>query len=120
VARWRTSGALALLALTATACGQTVRSSDSTPKNDPAARPVLRPTGQRPVVVRGEGFRPHERVRLTAKTLRATTVEATADANGAFSATIRGVSGCDSVTVTATGSQGSRAQFNLSQVVCRN
>jgi hypothetical protein len=37
---------------------------------------------------------------------------------GSFVVTFRGVSACGSVTVTARGSRGSRASFNLSQIVC--
>jgi hypothetical protein len=119
VARWRTSVALATVALVATACGQTAGSSEpAASKTTPSSRPQLAPTGQSPLTVKGTGFRPHEQVHLVAKGLRSASADATADSSGIFVASFRGLKSCDSVTVTAVGSKGSRTEFNLSQIVC--
>jgi hypothetical protein len=73
---------------------------------------------QQPLVVRGTGFRPGEKVTLAAKGLQSSHATARADGSGEFEATLRGLKNCDSVTVTAFGSKGSRAEFNLSQIAC--
>ena len=41
-----------------------------------------------------------------------------ADSQGGFVVSLPGVNSCDSVTVTATGDEGSHAEFNLSQIAC--
>jgi len=69
VALWRTSAALGLALLTATACGQTAGSHGSTTVDNPSTRAVITAAGQSPLVVEGAGFRPYEKVQLTAKTL---------------------------------------------------
>jgi hypothetical protein len=81
-------------------------------------RARLLPVGQSPLRVKGIGFVPGERVRLTlgggtglGQTLRAST-------DGTFTAVFHGVSVCDSVTANARGSKGSRASFNFSQIAC--
>jgi hypothetical protein len=68
--------------------------------------------------VKGTGFRPHERVAVSAKGVESSSVKATADDSGEFEATLHGVKGCDSITVAAVGSKGSRAEFNLSSFAC--
>ena len=117
MARWRTSAALATVALVAAACGQTPSPSDPAASKKPG-RPQLAPTDQSPLTVKGTGFRPHEHVLLAAKGLKSSRAEATADSSGSFIASFKGLKSCDSVTVTATGSKGSRTVFNLSQIVC--
>jgi hypothetical protein len=117
VARWRTSIALAALALVATACGQSTGSPDAV-RDVTTTRPTLAPTGQAPLTVTGTNFRPHEEVALAAKGLQSATATATADESGSFTASFHGLKACDSITVTATGSKGSRTEFNLSQIVC--
>jgi len=74
--------------------------------------------GQNPLTVKGTGFRPGERVRIVVKGSQGGTLTGKAGPDGSFAATFRGVNGCDSVTVTAVGSKGSRASFNLSQIAC--
>jgi hypothetical protein len=69
-------------------------------------------------VVKGTGFRPGEKVTLSAKGLHSSRATARADDSGEFEATFHGLKNCDSVTVTAVGSNGSRAEFNLSQIAC--
>jgi hypothetical protein len=69
--------------------------------------------------VKGTGFQPHEKVRVTASDAKpAITV---ADSAGTFVVRLSGVDSCDSVNVVATGSKGSHAaEFNLSQIVCND
>jgi hypothetical protein len=122
VARWRTkvlvaAGALAL----AGAAVAAVVASDSSPQKkgpDQDARARLLPIGQAPLRVKGTGFVPGERVKLTlgGGTDLDQTIRAGAD--GSFTAVFRGVNACDSVTADARGSKGSRASFNFSQVAC--
>jgi hypothetical protein len=76
------------------------------------------PLHQQPLVVKGTGFQAGEKVALAAKGLHSSRAIATADGSGEFEATFHGLKNCDSVTVVATGSKGSRAQFNLSQIAC--
>jgi hypothetical protein len=118
VAPWRTSAALALVALLA-GCGHDPASSP--PRSGTTAtatRPQLLPVQQQPLVVEGTGFRPGEKVALTAKGLRSGRATAKADGAGGFRATFHGLKSCDSITVFAVGSKGSRAQFNLSSIAC--
>ena len=117
MARWRTSLALATVALAATACGHTATPPEPAASKKPG-RPQLAPTDQSPLTVKGTGFRPHEHVLLAAKGLKSSRAEATADFSGSFIASLKGLKACDSITVTATGSKGSRTEFNLSQIVC--
>jgi len=115
VARWRTS-ALAVVVLVTTACGHTEASHRAAATTTVPSRPHLAPVGQQPLTVKGTGFQPHEKVRLVANGGKPTT--AVADSAGLFEARLPGVDSCDSVTVEATGSQGSHTDFNLSQIAC--
>ena len=105
--------------LVATACGHTEPSHQAgATTTEPPSRAQLAPTGQKPLAVKGTGFQPNEKVLVSAnKTKTATTVS---DAVGTFSVRLPGVSSCDSITVVATGSKGSHAEFNLSQIVCND
>jgi hypothetical protein len=119
VARWRTSAALAVLGLLAAGCGHVASSPATSPATTSAAHPQLELLSQQPLIVRGSGFKPHEPVALAAKgTLASGHADATADANGSFTATFKRLTRCDSFTVAALGSKGSRAEFNLSQIAC--
>ena len=69
-------------------------------------------------MVEGTGFQPGEKVTLSAKGLHSGHATASADDSGEFEATFHGLDSCDSVTVVAVGSKGSRAEFNLSQIAC--
>jgi hypothetical protein len=108
------TGALALAALALTACGQSAAPSASSTSPQ---RPELRPTSQSPLRVAGTGFRPGEKVRLVADAPHKQVKNARADSSGSFTAAFPGLS-CGSITVTATGSKGSRAEFNFSQIAC--
>jgi hypothetical protein len=118
VARWRTSLLAALTVLVAAGCGQAAERRPAV--STTAARPTLAPVAQEPLRVEGTGFQPGEHVRVTAKAMQGETVETDADEGGAFHVTFRKVDSCDSVTVVAAGSKGSHAEFNLSQIVCRD
>jgi hypothetical protein len=115
VALWRTSAALALVALVAGGCGNNPLASST---GTTASRPQIAPIQQQPLIVKGTGFQPGEKVELAAKGLKSSHATARADASGEFQATFYGLKSCDSVTVVAVGSEGSRAQFNLSQIAC--
>jgi hypothetical protein len=106
---------LAAAAVIAIVVAQTSGSSSTEAK--PVRRAQISATGQSPLAVRGTGFLPRERVRLVVKG-RAGGVTTRAGANGTFVAVFKNVFDCGSVTVSATGSKGSRASFNLSQIVC--
>ena len=117
MARWRTSVAVAALVLAATACGHTEgphRAAKTTTAQPGQAE--LAVTGQKPLTVKGSGFQPNEKVLVSAN--KAKTEPTVSDSAGTFSVSLPGVNSCDSVTVVATGSKGSHAEFNLSQIVC--
>jgi hypothetical protein len=121
VERWRTRAALAAVALVAAAAviatvvGPT--SGSSSRRDKEVRRAQLAVLGQSPLVVRGSHFKARERVRLAVKG-RAGRLTARAGAKGGFVAVFKNVYGCDSVTVVASGSRGSRASVNFSQYVC--
>jgi hypothetical protein len=104
--------------LVATACGHTEASHPAAATTTVASRPQLAPTGQKPLTVKGTGFQPNEKVLVVAKGAKSTSASASADSSGTFVASLPGVDACDSINVIATGSKGSHAEFNLSQIVC--
>ncbi|HUH21174.1 MAG TPA: hypothetical protein VLZ09_04830 [Gaiellaceae bacterium] len=120
MARWRTSAALALLALVAGGCGHEPSAGPpgTTATKTTAARAQISPVQSQPLEIKGTGFQPGEKVALSAKGLQSSHTTARADSSGEFEATFDGLKNCDSVTVTAVGSKGSRAEFNLSQIAC--
>ena len=67
--------------------------------------------------MRGTHFRAHELVQLAVKG-RGSRLSVKAGAHGTFVAVFKNIVGCDSITVVARGSKGSRASVNLSQIVC--
>jgi len=120
VARWRTSAALALLALVAGGCGHDPSAGPpaTTATKTTTSRAQISPVQSQPLEIKGTGFQPGEKVALSAKGLQSSHTTARADSSGEFEATFDGLRNCDSVTVTAVGSKGSRAEFNLSQIAC--
>jgi hypothetical protein len=129
VERWRTRlvlGAVALLAAAAVIATLVSQTSGS-PSRAPSAsrsqqanetrRADLEVRGQNPLIVKGTHFRPHERVQLTVKG-RGSRLTTRAGAHGTFVAVFKNVVGCDSITVVARGSKGSRASVNFSQIAC--
>jgi hypothetical protein len=86
-----------------------------------ARKPTLRLVGYEPLIVRGDAFRPGERVRLFAlgslKHLNRTT---TASASGAFKASFKlGSDRCSPLVVAAVGSLGSRASARVQHRPCK-
>lgn len=115
MARWRTSAALVILALVAAGCGQAADAPSSNRPQDSAAQARLVPVSKSPLRVKGTGFVPGERVRVEVEGQESRTV--TASGAGSFAVGFPS-DRCTSVTVTATGSKGSRASFNLSRALC--
>jgi hypothetical protein len=121
VGRWRTkavAAVVALVAVPAAIAAVVVQSSGSSSHVDAARHARLLPISQDPLRVKGAGFQPRERVRLRLDGDVKAVKTVSAGARGTFVATFRGVSACGSVTVTARGSRGSRASFNLAQIMC--
>jgi hypothetical protein len=126
VARWRTRAALAAVALVAVPAAIAAAvlhdgsgSSATNVASKAARHPRLAPVASEPLRVKGTEFVPGEKVRLAVVGgLDRTSRAVTAGSSGSFVAGFPGVTSCDSVTVTAVGSRGSRASFNLSQIVC--
>jgi hypothetical protein len=117
MARWRTSAAAAAVVLVATACGNAEPAGDAAATGALPGSAKLAPAGQKPLKARGTGFLPDEHVQVSTK---GKTVNTVADSQGAFVVSLPGVSSCESVTVTATGDEGSDAEFNLSQIACND
>ena len=108
--------ALVLAAVALTACGG--RSSAPSASTTSAQRPELRPVSQSPLRVEGTGFRPGEDVRIEVDAPNGRAKHTRASSSGSFTTDISELTGCGSVTVTATGSQGTVAEFNFSQIAC--
>jgi hypothetical protein len=100
--------------------GTTVTTPTVTSPIPPPVPPPIRGTASimlkpAPVpTVIGSGFKPRESVRITGPV----TVRVAASAQGTFTAPLRGVDTCGSITLTAVGSEGSRASVNYSQLLC--
>jgi hypothetical protein len=109
------AGAVMLAGLALTACGQSAAPSGSTSSPQ---RPQLKPASQSPLRVAGTGFPPGEKVHLVATGQETHAKDTRADSSGNFTTSFPRPTSCGSVTVTARGSQGSRAEFNLSQIAC--
>ncbi len=73
------------------------------------------PVSKAPLRVKGTGFVPGERVHVELVGRESRIV--TASSSGSFRVSFPS-DRCESVAVTATGSKGSRASFNLSQALC--
>jgi hypothetical protein len=113
-------GLLALVAVPAAIAAVVMNQSSSTDSTSKVPRQAkLLPAGATPLKVKGTGFRPGERVRLKAIGAgQPISRNIVANANGAFVATFRSMNACQSPTVTASGSRGSHASFNYSQIAC--
>jgi hypothetical protein len=115
VARWRTKAVLAGLALVVVPAAIAVVVVHGSSGGSTERRAKILPVGMSPLRVKGTGFVPGERVRLK---MDGGGRRVRVGSGGSFIATLSGVDACDSVTVIAVGSRGSRASFNLSQVAC--
>jgi hypothetical protein len=118
--------AVALIGLTA-ACGASGEVSPSTAapaaSTSPAAvaRARLLPVTGDPFRVRGSGFRPRERVRVTITATSSgarVTRRVRATGSGTFGLAFSGVRACAGIEGVAAGSRGSRASFQLSSLRC--
>jgi hypothetical protein len=122
VERWRTRALLGALVLIAAGGAVAVVLAQNDPLPSPAGKgspPLLMASAQNPLTVAGTGFRSKERVRVVVKGAGTfATKRARADARGAFRVVFRRMNACDSLTMTAAGSQGSRASLNVSSYVC--
>jgi hypothetical protein len=78
-------------------------------------RATLTITSQRPLTVAGRGFAPLETVRVRSD---AGTKRVRASRAGRFTVRFAGVDACAGGTITAVGSQGTRAGLNLSYLLC--
>src|SRR4051794_32576306 len=110
----------------ATACGASEGRSDppepaaATTPAAPQPRARLLPVMGEQFRVRGSGFKPRERVRITVTRTTASVgvprrVRATG--RGTFELAV-GVRACDGITAVAAGSRGSHASFQFSSVSC--
>jgi hypothetical protein len=122
VERWRTRallGALVLIAaggVVAVVLAQTNSSPSSAGMASPA---LLMASAQNPLTVTGSGFRSRERVRLVVNRAGTSATRQTrANSRGGFRVFFLRVKACDSVTLMAAGSLGSRASLNVSSYVC--
>ena len=116
-------GALALVVVAAVAGSSgSARGSLPPPKDTlPFAKPTLLFGPLAPLTVRGIRFKPRERVTLTLDGGRRGVERVVATRLGGFSATFEiRLLRCRTVTVRATGSQGSRAVRQLPRPNCRD
>jgi len=111
-------GVIAVVAVPAAIAATVMQGSGSSSHKQAAHHPRLLPDGLSPLRIKGTGFVSRERVRLKLTGQTETVVVVKADRRGRFGASFHGVGSCDSVTVTATGSKGSRTSFNLSSLLC--
>jgi hypothetical protein len=82
------------------------------------AAPQLKPVSQSPLRVAGSGFQPGEKVHLALNGPETHVKDTRADSSGNFTVSLSKPSSCGSLTVTASGSKGSHAGFNLSEIAC--
>lgn len=71
----------------------------------------LRPLNLTPPTFRGSGFKPHERVTVSLRGLRARPVHVRADARGRFRVRLARLPACRAWTVRAVGARGRRAVY---------
>lgn len=93
---------------------------EATMNSGVAGKARLMPVGLAPLMVKGSGFKSGEIVTLVSTESPVKTSRSVkASAAGTFVVRM-GVSAdsCNGMTVVATGSEGSRASFNFSEVVC--
>jgi hypothetical protein len=109
-----TAGAVAALVVSATLA---ITGSDSS--NQPR-RGKLAQIRDQPLTLRGSGFVPGEKVRVSAATSGAKeTRTLTADKSGSFTVSFSGgLNGCNGLKVSAVGNKGTRESFQLSQLLC--
>jgi hypothetical protein len=98
---------LAALVLTASAAAQ------------PAAKPTLELTAVTPLTVKGEHFRPNERIVVVSSLLKTPKLVIRTNALGAFHATLRGIlDHCRGLSIAAYGPNGERAGTGIGTIGC--
>lgn len=107
---------MALVALLVVLLGLPSPTAGGSTNSGPARKASLQIVAMHPLTVRGQAFRPSERVRVSANGVRKTLV---AGRRGGFIVTFRRAGACGAVVV-ARGSEGSRASvsFDFSNVHC--
>jgi hypothetical protein len=107
---------LAAVAALALACGDGSASPGDAAVLPASRHAVLQPDGLAPLRLRGTGFRPRERVRVTVTPSAGAPIvrRVRANGHGRFGVTFAGISPCAGVEARATGTRGSRASFQLS------
>ena len=118
----------AALVVSATMGAGTLLPGGDDPKQKPRGGPALPPSGKArilptgfsPPTLKGTGFRPGENVTVQVREGASPTKKRVkANASGSFAVRLPApVDRCNGMTVTAVGDQGSRAAFQLSEVVC--
>jgi hypothetical protein len=103
--------AIALLATVALGCG--AGSADG--GQEAATKASLQVVRQTPMTIRGQGFRPHESVRVSAASRQ---WSPKASERGSFVLALRGANRCKIVRVVAVGSNGSRAILRVIPLAC--
>jgi hypothetical protein len=106
---------LAIALVVAAGCGQAPAEPRSSATQRSAGHPRVVPVSKAPLRVKGTGFVPGERVHVELVGRESRIV--TASSSGSFRVSFPS-DRCERVAVTATGSKGSRASFNLSQALC--
>ena len=88
--------------------------------SDQARRGKLTQIGEQPLRLRGTGFLPGEKVRVSAAARGGKeTRTVIANSSGAFTLSFSAdLDTCDGVTISAVGTKGTRTSFQLSQLVC--
>jgi hypothetical protein len=99
-----------LLAIPATT--RPAESAVPTPAGHTAARATLEIVRTLPLTVAGQGFKPKERIRVSADGRRKSV---TAGARGSFRVAFPAANACNGVVVVAVGSKGSRASVTFAQ-----
>jgi hypothetical protein len=120
------AGAIALTAVLTTlgvglaACGGSETDPAPAASHATVHRARLMPAAGDPFRVRGSGFRPRERVRVTVTPTGGSgiTRRVRATGRGTFVLAFAGVQGCGGVEGVAAGNRGSHASFQFSSVTC--
>lgn len=113
---------LAAAALAAVAVSATLAITAWDASSDQKRRGTLTQIGDQPLRLRGDGFIPGEKVRVSAAAQRGKeTRTVMANRFGSFTVTFSGnLDTCNGVTVSAVGAKGTRTSYQLAQLVCRD
>jgi hypothetical protein len=103
--------AIVLLLTVALGCGAGTAGGEP----EAATKASLQVVRQTPMTIRGQGFRPHESVRVSAAGRQ---WNPKASERGSFVLTLRGANRCKIVRILAVGSNGSRAILRIIPLAC--